>query len=60
MGTIGTDEFHFNFGDREHRLLDDDSNDVHDDKDNILGVLSKPVEILAKQPSPVSSTISLN
>jgi hypothetical protein len=47
----------FDFGDREDRLLDndDDSCDEGDD-DDILGVLSKPVDSIPKRSSPVSRT----
>ena len=38
----------FDFGDREDRLLDDDSQD----EDDILGVLSKPVDAIPKRASP--------
>ncbi|GLB34387.1 putative SWA2 protein [Lyophyllum shimeji] len=38
----------FNFGNREDALLGDDSND----EDDILGVLSKPVDAIPKRQSP--------
>ena len=43
----------FDFGDREDRLLDNDSHDEGDD-DDILGALSKPVDAIPKRSSPVS------
>jgi hypothetical protein len=46
------DDFSFDFGDREDRLLGDD-NDSHDE-DDILGVLSKPVDAI--RTSSVSLT----
>jgi hypothetical protein len=42
----------FDFGDREDRLLGNDSQD----EDDILGVLSKPVDAIPKRSSPVSRT----
>lgn len=41
----------FDFGDREDRLLDNDLE--NGDEDDILGMLSKPVDQVAKQVSPV-------
>jgi hypothetical protein len=43
-------DFDFDFGDREDRLLPTAS---HGDEDDILGVLSKPVDSIQKRPSPV-------
>jgi hypothetical protein len=43
----------FDFGDREDRLLDDDSND----EDDVLGVLGKPADNLPKRPQSVRSPV---
>jgi len=43
-------DFDFDFGDREDRLLPTASSG---DEDDILGVLSKPVDSIQKRPSPV-------
>ena len=39
----------FDFGDREDRLLNDDSGD----EDDVLGVLAKPANSIPRRPSPV-------
>lgn len=45
----------FDFGNREDKLLGDDSND----EDDLLGMLAKPADKIPRRPSPVCSYISI-